>query len=784
MPVRRMGSNSISEEGGVDEENGSVGSTQPPSGEETSSANTSEGGGTRRRRVPFVSRHRKALEYIRSDSIASRRHQVPHGAATVASETDELLDNNAERGSSNGSTNGEERVPPAKRPSQTMDSLMMHSTVLKNQFRKYANKQVDSLAKKKPSDWADTFFPFCTWFRHYDYKTTFVKDLIAGLTVGVMIIPQSMSYAKLAGLSVEYGLYSALMPVFAYSVFGSSRQLAVGPVALISLLLSTGIDNIMSSRGIDEEDPTYDKAYVQLAIQISFLVGITYIVMGLLRLGFVTIFLSHAVISGFTTGAAVIIGMSQVKYIFGYDVPRSNELHEMIHNILVNIDQFNWRTFIMGMLSVAFLLAFKTIGKTYPRLKIMRALGPLAVTTLSIVLTVTLNLNERGIPIVKYIPEGFPTVTVDLWFPISDLDQVFMFTISIVIVGFMESIAIAKSLASKHKYEIDSSVELIGLGMSNLIGSVFQSYPVTGSFSRSAVNHDSGAETGVSGMITGTLVAFVLLFLTPVFEKMPLNVLAAIVISGVIGLLDYEEAANLWKVHKFDFGVWCTACFGTMFLGVEMGLAIAVGVSLLIVIYESAYPHTSVLGRLPGTTVYRNVKQYPEAEKYEGIVLVRIDAPLFFANAQNVRDKIRKYRFQAEDELRANNNFEASIKYLVLELAPVSRVDTSALHVLTDMYQTYKSRGQQMIFVNPSLLVTQRMFNSGFMEMVGRQHFFTCLHDAVNWCLENMDQQAMSIYEGSNNGDTPNHGNGDSDDVDGDAAEPAKERLPVDESHF
>ena len=189
--------------------------------------------------------------------------------------------------------------------------------------------------------------------------------------------------------------------------------------------------------------------------------------------------------TGFTTGAAVIIGMSQVKYIFGYEVERSKKLHEMIQNILKDIDQFNWKTFVMGVLSVVFLVIFKNVGKTYPRLKFMRALGPLTVTALAIILTVALNLDERGIPIVAYIPEGFPSVTVNEWFPIADLDQVFLVTISIVIVGFMESIAIAKTLASKHKYEIDSSTELIGLGMANFIGSIFQSYPVTGSFSRS-----------------------------------------------------------------------------------------------------------------------------------------------------------------------------------------------------------------------------------------------------------------------------------------------------------
>jgi sulfate transporter 4 len=219
--------------------------------------------------------------------------------------------------------------------------------------------------------------------------------------------------------------------------------------------------------------------------------------------------------------------------------------------------------------------------------------------------------------------------------------------------------------------------------MANFLGGMFQAYPVTGSFSRSAVNNESGAESGIAGMVTATMVGVVLLLLTPVFEKLPLNVLAAIVISGVLGLLDYEEAMYLWRVHKFDFGVWVTACLGTMFLGVEIGLAIAVGVSLLIVIYESAYPHTIVLGRLPGTTVYRNVKQYPETERYDGIVMVRIDAPIYFANVQNIRDKIRKYRLVAAAELAERNG---DVKYIILEMAPVSHIDTSALHILGKFY--------------------------------------------------------------------------------------------------
>jgi sulfate transporter 4 len=277
---------------------------------------------------------------------------------------------------------------------------------------------------------------------------------------------------------------------------------------------------------------------------------------------------------------------------------------------------------------------------------------------------------------------------------------------------------------------------------------MFNAYPVTGSFSRSAVNNDSGAKSPISAMVTATLVGFVLILLTGVFEEMPLCVLGAIVIAGVFGLLDYDEALYLWKVHRFDFTVWIIACFGTMLIGVEPGLAIAVGVSLLIVVYESAYPHTSVLGRLPGSAVYRDIKQYPEAERYDGIVLTRIDAPLYFANAQNIRDKIRKYRLEAEQELETSSP-RIAVKYLIIELGSVAHIDTSALHILEDMNSNYASRGQQLCFTNPSLKVMECLVASGLADKVGRDHFFISLHDAVNWCLNEMDCEAVSVFESS-----------------------------------
>jgi len=617
--------------------------------------------------------------------------------------------------------------------------------------------------------WASIFLPAMAWLQTYDLRNSLFADAVAGLTVGIMVVPQSMSYAKLAGLPVEYGLYSAFMPVFAYAAFGSSRQLAVGPVALVSLMLSTSLGHIIP-------DPDENKeVYVQLAIQVSMMVGFTYIVLGALRLGFITIFLSHAVISGFTNGAAVIIGMSQVKYILGAPVERSDVLHEVVENIVHVMDKFNWKTFVFGSSCIFLLLLMKHIGKTYPRYSFIRAVGPLAVTALSIILTVAFKLDKKGIDVVGEIPSGLPEISFSQWNPLGasmvKAGDLISPVLSISIIGFMESIAIAKQLAVKHQYELDSSQELLGLGMANLIGAMFSSYPVTGSFSRTAVNNDTGAKSGISALVTALLVGAVLLFLTPVFSKMPTATLGSIVISGVLGLIDLEEGRFLFKVHKLDFVVWLVSFIGTMFLGVEIGLGIAVGLSLLLVLYESAYPHLPVLGRLPGTNVYRNIKQYPNAILYPGIVICRIDAPIYFANTQNIREKIDKYELAAArnainmvanedtpervEDTENDASFEMltsltnirEIRYIVVDMSPVSHIDTAGIHLLEEMWKEYNKRKIQLCLCNPEIFVMEKLWASGLAGKIGVDYIYCNTHDAVKSCLSKMEQRTSSISD-------------------------------------
>lgn len=412
---------------------------------------------------------------------------------------------------------------------------------------KGCRRAVNYQKSKSPREWMETLLPCSRWLPAYEWKSTLMRDVVAGLTVGVMVVPQGMSYAKLAGLPVQFGLYSAFVPLYFYALFGSSRQLAIGPVAIVSLLLSSGLIDVMNRKGISTDNDDYQAIYNRMAVQISFMVGVAFMVMGVARLGFITTFLSHAVISGFTSGAAIVrtvvlksfdarmpphafdpfqhkqyttfsffvsvslcvspqvIALSQVKYIFGYDIPRVDTVHETLKDLFDNISKFNYKTFLMGMGAIAVLVAFKRIGTRYPTFKVLRTIGPLTVTVLGIVLVAIFQLNLKGIPIVKSIPHGLPPFTADEWFPVEDFPAMIPVILTVGLVGFMESVAIAKKLASKNKYQINASTELIGLGVANFFGGMFSAYPVVGSFSRSAVNNDAGAQSGISGIVTATL---------------------------------------------------------------------------------------------------------------------------------------------------------------------------------------------------------------------------------------------------------------------------------------
>ncbi|KAI3817722.1 hypothetical protein L1987_11520 [Smallanthus sonchifolius] len=588
----------------------------------------------------------------------------------------------------------------------------------------------EKLNRMKVIDWIEMFIPCSRWIRTYNWREYLQPDLVSGVTVGIMLVPQSMSYAKLAGLQPIYGLYTGLVPIFMYAIFGSSRQLAVGPVALVSLLVSNVLGNVDSS----------GELYTELAILLSLMVGILECTMGILRLGWLIRFISHSVISGFTTASAIVIALSQAKYFLGYNVERSSEIIPLVTSIISGADEFSWPPFMMGSTILAIMLIMKHLGKTRKSLRFLRAAGPLTAVVLGT--TFVKIFHPSSISLVGNIPQGLPSFSIPKEF--GHVKSLIPTTFLITGVAILESVGIAKALAAKNGYELDSNQELFGLGVANIFGSFFSSYPATGSFSRSAVNHESGAKTGLSGIIMGIIICSALLFMTPLFEYIPQCALAAIVISAVIGLVDYEEAMFLWRVDKKDFFLWTVTFATTLFFGIEIGVLVGVGFSLAFVIHESANPHVAVLGRLPGTTVYRNTQQYPEAYTYNGIVIVRIDAPLYFANTSFIKDRLREYEI-AVDQCTSRRGPEVErICFVILEMAPVTYVDSSAVQALKELYQEYKSRNIQIAIANPNRDVFLTLSKSGFIDLVGKEWCFVIVHDAVQVCLQYVQTSTAS----------------------------------------
>lgn len=539
-------------------------------------------------------------------------------------------------------------------------------------------------------------------------------------------MPQSMSYARLAGLHPIYGLYSGFVPIFVYAIFGSSRQLAIGPVALVSLLVSNVLGSIVDSS---------DELYTQLAILLALMVGILECIMGLLRLGWLLRFISHSVISGFTTSSAIVIALSQAKYFLGYSIVRSSKIIPLIKSIIAGASKFSWPPFVMGSVILTILLVMKHLGKSKKHLRFLRAAGPLTAVILGT--TFVKIFHPSSISVVGDIPQGLPKFSVPKNF--GYVKSLIPTALLITGVAILESVGIAKALAAKNGYELDSNQELFGLGVANICGSFFSAYPTTGSFSRSAVNHESGAKTGLSGIIMGIIMGCALLFMTPLFKEIPQCALAAIVISAVMGLVDYDEAIFLWHVDKRDFLLWTITSVTTLFLGIEIGVFVGVGFSLAFVIHESANPHIAVLGRLPGTTVYRNIKQYPEAYTYNGIVIVRIDAPIYFANISYIKDRLREYEVNIEGSTKRGPEVERNY-FVIIEMAPVTYIDSSATQALKDLHQEFKSRDIQIAIANPNREVLLTLVRSGIIDLIGKEWCFVRVHDAVQVCLQHVQR--------------------------------------------
>mmetsp|Transcript_36277 Transcript_36277/g.79296 ORF Transcript_36277/g.79296 Transcript_36277/m.79296 type:complete len:855 (-) Transcript_36277:130-2694(-) len=591
-------------------------------------------------------------------------------------------------------------------------------------------------------DQVSKFIPMMSWLPQTT-RASFQGDLVAGLTVGVMAIPQSMSYASIAGLQYIYGMYSACVPTLIYGIFGQSRQLAVGPVAMVSLLVEAGLRGQLTQ----EECPAWDESssipqselcpdqYAKLAFLTSAVVGVFQILASVLRLGFLVSFLGHPVISGFTSGAAIIIGLSQLKYILGFSIEKSQFVYVTIAKVFEGIGKTDLLVLVCGLLWISFLVGLRTLSRKYRRLAKVGPLGPLisclvGILLLWLVVPLREALGEKNY--VGTVPSGMIPISL-MDFSFSSIPRVLPTALSACLIGYMESIAIGKNLAAKHGYELEAGQELLALGLANLVGAVFSSYPVTGSFSRSAVNNQTGAKSQLSGIVTAIVLFCTLMFLTPLFFYLPKFALAAIVMSSVIPLVAYGEAIKLWRVKRVDFVLWVVAFLGTLFLGVLMGILVAVGLSLMIVISESIRPQISVLWRIPGTTIYRSMKQESSGVFIPNVFIVRIGSSMYFANASYVKDVLLAFINDLE-------NINAT-EYLVLEMTGVVSIDSTAAHVLHEIVHDFRNQGIQVAFAMVGNRTEKTMRKANLKNFIGEQWFFPTVNDAVQYCIRHQQAQ-------------------------------------------
>lgn len=547
--------------------------------------------------------------------------------------------------------------------------------------------------------------PITSWLPSYK-KADFSGDFTAGLTIGIMMIPQGMAYALLAGLPPIYGLYAGMVTLVVYAVLGTSRHLSIGPVAMDSLILASGLAGLAVAGSAD---------YISLAVLVAFMVGMIQLALGLFRLGFLVNFVSNPVITGFSSGAAIVIAFSQVKHIFGIPV-EGNKVYEILLSIFNNINQTHGLTLALGLTSIVLLRVAGKISKKIP--------SGLLVILFNILVVYFFQLEKSGVKILRDVPSGLPPFEAPVW-QMDTMMTLMPLALTLAFISFMESIASARILQMKHKnYTVVPNQELISLGMSNLITSFFKGMPVAGSFTRSAVNNEAGAKTGLSSLIASVIIVVALLLFTSALYYLPYAALSAVILSAVFSLVNVSAAKSLWNRNRRDFIVFLTTFLATILIDIEGGILTGVLLSLGLLIHGASYPHIVELGRIPTTRIFRNIERFQNLERYDNILIVRFDAQLFFANAHTLREFIEK---RIADR--------PTIKHVILEASAINSLDATAVDMVVDLNNDLKSRGIELYMVNVKGPVRDTLERNGLIHERSTQYFFLNTHTAVSYIL-------------------------------------------------
>ena len=575
------------------------------------------------------------------------------------------------------------------------------------------------------------FFPFLRWVHELKDPKILRADLIAGLTVALVLIPQSMAYATLAGLPEVYGLYISLVPVFIAALWGSSRQLGTGPVAVVSTMTATTLTPVvilMMPAGYTAEQ--YMAMYIPTAMFLTLLVGLFQFTLGVFRLGAIVNFLSHPVIVGFTNAAALFIGLTQISKVFGVQMPGGASDHFLtvrIWGVIQNLDQTHIATLMIGVLAFLIMILLKKYLPKYP--------GVLIAVVVTTLISYLIGFEKMGGKVVGTIPEGLPGFTMPA-FSYHALSELMVGAIIIAMVGFMEAISIAKAMAAKTKDRIDPNQELIGQGLGNITGSFFQSYPSSGSFSRSAVNLNAGARTGFSSVVTAILVVITLLFLTPLLYHLPKATLAAVVIMAVFGLINFVSVKHIWQTNRHD-GIAAVITFiATIGSAPKLDHGIIIGAVLAIVLYlyRTMRPRVSILGRYKDG-VLRDVSSYDDLPTDDNIIAIRFDGSLYFANVAYFEDAMLKAVSEHKD-----------VKYILVVSEGINQIDASGEEVLHHLVERFNENDITVVFSGLKKQILDVMRASHLIDIVSEENIFPTEEQALDAIYECLGMDGKNQY--------------------------------------
>ncbi|XP_065881498.1 low affinity sulfate transporter 3 [Euphorbia lathyris] len=576
-------------------------------------------------------------------------------------------------------------------------------------------------------------FPILRWGRNYRLSM-FKNDFLAGLTLASLSIPQSIGYANLAKLDPQYGLYTSVVPPLIYAVMGSSRDIAIGPVAVVSMLLSSMIQTL--------QDPATDPvAYRNLVFTVTFFSGIFQALFGLFRLGFLIDFLSHAAVVGFMGGAAIVIGLQQLKGLLGIThFTTKTDVVSVLHSVFTSIHHpWNPLNFVLGCSFFIFLLFARFIGRKNKKMFWFPAIAPLVSVIISTLIVYLTKADKHGVNIVKHIKGGLDPISIsDLQFKTPHLGQLAKIGLITAIIALTEAIAVGRSFASIKGYHLDGNKEMVAMGFMNIAGSFTSCYVATGSFSRTAVNFSAGCETVISNIVMAITVLLSLELFTRLLYYTPMAILASIILSALPGLINIHEAYHIWKIDKLDFLACIGAFFGVLFASIEIGLLAAVSISFGKIVLNSIRPGIEEVGRIPRTDIYGDINQYPMAIKSPGILSVRINSSFFcFANANFIRQRIMRWvtetdeEEEEEEEGEIKENRKERIQVVILDMSCVTNVDTAGIIALEELHKQMLLHETELIVASPRWEVMHKLKLSKFLDKIGRGRVFLTVAEAV-----------------------------------------------------